>query len=186
MTGTLKEFFDGKYNEVQSLGTIDDSKVYNMEDYVELNKLDEQVKRNGLTPLGNHVRVPSVDSKGFLTATPRERLVVNESIAFINRIKVNKTKKTISIVIDYRACSEQSLGSIYAPTVLAYTVGKVADSEDGEKRYAVVSVESVNEQTFINDFKDTLTDADAKLMYEVITHYKNTGTSTGISLDDLF
>lgn len=185
MTGTLKDFFDGKYSEVPALGTIDDSKVYTMENYVELNKLDEQVKRNGLTPAGNPVRVPQFDSKGFLLATPRDRLVVNESIAFINRIKVNKTKKNISIVIDYRACSEQTQGSIYTPTVLSYVIGKVAD-EEGESRYAVMSVETVSEQSFINDFKDTLTDSDAKLMYEVITHYKNTGTSTGISLDNLF
>ena len=34
--------------------------------------------------------------------------------------------------------------------------------------------------------KDQLTNDDAKQMYEVITHYKNTGTSTGISLDGLF
>lgn len=185
MTGTLKDFFDGKYGEVQALGTLDDTKVYNMEDYVELNKLDDQVRKNGLQPLGNHIRVPNVDKQGFLKSTPRERLVANPSIAFINRIKVNKTKKTIAIVIDYRACTEQAQGSIYAPTVLAYIVGKVAD-EKGESRYAVQSVETVAEQSFINDFKDTLTEADAKLMYEVITHYKNTGTSTGISLDDLF
>lgn len=183
MSGSLKDFFDGKYSEIEALGQIDDSRVYTMEDYVELNKLDDQVKRNGLET--RQVRVPQFDKQGFLTATPRERLVVNESIAFINRIKVNKTKKTISVVIDYRACSEQSQGSIYAPSVLAYVIGKVKD-EEGESRYAVQQVENVNEIDFINNFKDQLTDVDAKQMYEVITHYKNTGTSTGISLDDVF
>lgn len=186
MANTLKDFFDGQYDQVPALGLIDDSKVYTMEDYVELNKLDDQVKRNGLTPKGNAVRVPKVDSKGFLLSTPRERLVVNEEIAFINRIKVNKTKKTISIVIDYRAITEQQTGNIYTPTVTAYTIGKSSEKGDEEERYAVLSVENVAETDFINGFKDTLTSADAKLMYEVITHYKNTGTNTGISLDDLF
>ena len=32
MSGSLKEFFDGKYSEVKSLGKIDDAKVYTMED----------------------------------------------------------------------------------------------------------------------------------------------------------
>lgn len=178
---TLKDFFDGKYSEVEALGTIDDTKVYTMEDYVELNKLDNQVRTNGLEPAGNKVRVPKVDDQGFLLSTPRERLVVNEEIGFINRIKVNKTKKTISVVIDYRAISEMSQGSIYAPTVLAYTIGKVDDD-----KYSVTSVDPIQEQVFINDFNNTLNSHDAKLMYEVITHYQNTDTNTGISLDDLF
>lgn len=179
--GSLKDFFDGKYDEVKALGVIDDAKVYTMEDYVELNKLDSQAKLNGVEPKGNSIRVPSFDSKGFLTSTPRDRLVVNEQIAFINRIKVNKTKKTISIVIDYRACMEQSTGSIYVPSVLSYTIGKQDDNN-----YAVISTDTVSEQTFINDFKDTLNIEDAKLMYEVITHFKTTGTNTGISLDEIF
>ena len=184
MSGSLKEFFDGKYSEVKSLGKIDDAKVYTMEDYVELNKLDEQVRRNGLEPAGNAIKVPQTDSQGYLTSTPRERLVVNETIAFINRIKVNKEAKTISIVVDYRACTEQSQGSIYTPSVLSYVIGKVKEGK--ADKYAVLKVENVSEQDFINDFKDQLINDDAKQMYEVITHYKNTGTSTGISLDELF
>lgn len=185
-TGTLKEFFDGKYAEIESVGKIDDAQVFSMENYVELNKLDDQVKRNGINPNGNLVRLPQVDSQGFLRATPRDRLVVNESIAFINRITVNKTKKTITMVIDYRAISEQQSGTIYAPTVLGYVIGKVKDEETGEETYAVQSVETVSEADFINKFKDQLSDDDAKPMYEVITHYKTTGTNTGIKLDDLF
>lgn len=185
-TGTLKEFFDGKYAEIESVGKIDDAQVFSMENYVELNKLDDQVKRNGINPKGNLVRLPQVDSQGFLRATPRDRLVVNESIAFINRITVNKTKKTITMVIDYRAISEQQSGTIYAPTVLGYVIGKVKDEVTGEETYAVQSVETVSEADFINKFKDQLSDDDAKLMYEVITHYKTTGTNTGIKLDDLF
>ena len=67
---------------------------------------------------------------------------------------------------------------------MSYVIGKVKEGKSD--KYAVLKVENVSEQDFINDFKDQLTNDDAKQMYEVITHYKNTGTSTGISLDELF
>lgn len=185
MANSLKDFFDGKYQEITSLGMIDDTKTYTMEDYVELNKLDEQVRRNGIDVGSENLRVPNVDDKGFLLSTPRKRLVVNEDIAFINRIRVNKGDSTISIVIDYRAISEQNTGTLYTPNVLSYIIGKVSESKK-ETKYAVKNVETVNEVDFINEFKDTLKSSDSRMMYEVITHYKNTGTSDGISLDELF
>lgn len=177
----LLEFFKGEAENITSLGVIDESKVYTSEDYVNLVKVEEQARQNGIE-LGNHARVPQTDNQGMLLRTPRDRHVVMPDIAFINRIRANDDK-TISMVIDYRAIDEQKNGMIYATSVVSYRIGK-AKTKSGN--YAVQAVENIPEQDFINQFTATLNEEDAKMMYEVITHHQTTGTNTGVDLDSLF
>lgn len=181
-TGTLKDFFDSKYKDIEVVGVLDSRPVYSMDNYVELNVLDAQASVNGIS-LANAVRVPETDDNGYLLRTPRERLVINEEIGFINRVRVDKENKHIHLVTDYRAITEQSSGSIYTNSVTAHVIGKASGSKSD--KYAVISQINVPEAEFINEFTDSLKVSDAKLMYEVITHYRTTGTSSGISLDDL-
>lgn len=177
----LLGFFKGEVENITSLGVIDESKVYTSEDYVNLVKVEEQARQNGIE-LGNHARVPQTDNQGMLLRTPRDRHVVMPDIAFANRIRANEDK-TISMVIDYRAIDEQKNGMLYATSVVSYKIGKAKGKSE---KYAVLAVENIPEQDFINQFTATLNEEDAKMMYEVITHHQDIGTNTGVSLDSYF
>lgn len=185
---TLLGFFKNEYNKIDEVGEIDSKKVYTSEDYVELVKLDEQIAKNDISrnEVGlNDLTVPEFGKDGMLLRTPRDRYQVNEEIAFSHRYRVNngrgKAKPTITVIIDYRAITEQSSGLIYTTGVVGYTIGR---TEEGN--YAVLSVDTISDNDFVNDFQHKLKMEDAKLMFEVISHYKQTGTDDGVDLDSLF
>ena len=185
---SLLGFFKNKYNEIDEVGEIDSKKVYKSEDYVELVKLDEQIAKNDISKneVGlNDLTVPEFGQDGMLLRTPRDRYQVNEEIAFSHRYRANagegEAKPTITVVIDYRAITEQSSGLIYTTGVVGYTIGRT-----DKGKYAVLSVEIIPDNEFVNEFQHQLKMDDAKLMFEVISHYKQTGTDSGVDLDSLF
>lgn len=185
---SLLAFFKNEYNKIDEVGEIDSKKVYSSEDYVELVKLDDQIAKNNIekNQVGlNGMVVPEFGQDGMLLRTPRDRYQVNEEIAFAHRFRQNKgeakEKPTITFVDDYRAIQEQSSGLIYTTGVVGYTIGR---TEDGN--YAVLEVETIPDNIFVNEFQHQLNKNDAKLMFEVVSHYKHTGADSGIDLDSLF
>lgn len=177
MTNSLKDFFEGKVSEFKPQGSFDSSAVYTMEDYRDLVETTAQAKQNGIN-LDAELHSEDFFTEEGVIATPRSKYVINENIAFANKVRINDDN-TIDIVVDYRAISEQETGQVYAPFILSYKISKVG------KNLTVKSKGNISANEFINDFTESLEPEDAQKIYEVITRAQN-NKNKGISLDELF
>ncbi|MGF0087831.1 hypothetical protein [Streptococcus hyointestinalis] len=181
--GTLLDFFKGEFDNIEAVGAIDGKKVYTADNYVELTKMDAERKKQGLekSQVGlNAVVVPEFGRDGMLLRTPRERYQVNEAIAFANAVEVNSDNHTITLVRDFRAVQEKPSGLLYATGVVGYVIGKKG------KNYAVLDKIIVPEKDFISGYHAQLKGDDIKMMFEVIDHYEQSGSDTGLDLDAIF
>lgn len=183
-TGTLLEFFKGEFDNIEAIGEIDGKKVYTSEDYVELTKMDNERQKQGVSKsqVGlNETVVPEFGKDGLLLRTPRDSYQINERIYFENAIEVNKENHTITLVRDFRAIQDKPTGLIYATGIVGYVIGK---TEDGN--YAVLEKVIIPDTDFIKGYHTKLQGDDIKMMFEIIDHYEMSGTTVGLSLEELF
>ena len=166
-------------NAITPIGFLGDKPVYDMQNYVEAEKISAKAREHGAN-VGNLMTIAKYDDNGNLLRVPRDKYVVIENIEFANRVRKNDKKKTVSVVVDYLPVSEHSSGRISQSTITSYEIGK------RDRELTVLSVENVTSHDFVQEFVDEFQGDYARIVKEIISHYQTKGTNEGLDLNDLF
>lgn len=114
----------------------------------------------------------SLNPDGTVARTPYRVAAVNPEHYFINRYK--KVGKSLQVVLDYRAITEQPSGAIYAKQLPAYVIAR-----DAEGKLYLSKVVNISDTEFIADFTHTL---NREAMTQIMPLIAN---GVGVTADDL-
>lgn len=136
----IKEILDEAQN-VKPIGEINGVKITSFHDQTVLAQAD---MIEGEVPSG----ITQMNPDGSVARSTYKYASINVDALFENRfreIEIDGVKK-IQVVVDYRACKEQSSGRIYRKTVQAFEISRHG------KRLAIDNVVLVTDDIFVKEF----------------------------------
>lgn len=137
----LKEFLE-RAEQVAPFEENDGEKVVSFSDFQALG-VQDQIE-------GADLGVRKMNPDGTVASSRHPFVAVNPDKAYANRYVMSG--KTLKIVIDYRAISEQAKGQVYATKLLVYEIVRNADT----KLLEVKGVSNVTDKEFIEKYTHEL------------------------------
>ncbi len=137
----MKEFLE-RAEKVQPYDEVDGEKIVSFSDFQALG-VQDQIE-------GRDLGVRKMNPDGTVASSRHPFVAVNPDKAYANRYVMSG--KTLKIVTDYRAISEQAKGQIYATKLQVYEIVRNADT----KKLEVKAVSTVTDKEFIEKFNREL------------------------------
>lgn len=137
----MKEFLE-RAEKVQPYDEVDGEKIVSFSDFQALG-VQDQIE-------GRDLGVRKMNPDGTVASSRHPFVAVNPDKAYANRYVMSG--KTLKIVTDYRAISEQAKGQIYATKLQVYEIVRNADT----KKLEVKTASTVTDKEFIEKFNREL------------------------------
>lgn len=133
----MKEFLE-RAEQVQPYDEVDGEKVVSFADFQALG-VQDQIE-------GRDLGVRKMNPDGTVASSRHPFVAVNPDKAYANRYMMSG--KTLKIVTDYRAISEQAKGQIYATKLQVYEIVRNTDT----KLLEVKAISTVTDKEFIEKY----------------------------------